>query len=222
MNGRIWAGGAAVLIQCLTLWLFLAPARDAVPPPQGARTSVLMLLMPPQPQLQPTLPPPAKAAPPQRQARTIVQQDRLPASTLAPPVSTDNQPQAAPPPASTAPDPFAAHQAPTSASIVAQAKRDLRWIDKQILGTAKGVPDDRPETFEERLARGIASAYVGEDTAETTHHYTSPDGVVYTRITRGPHTTCYMNRAADYTPVTASSEKWRPVRCPPANSGWVR
>ena len=98
----------------------------------------------------------------------------------------------------------------------------MRWIDKEILGKAKGVPDDRPETFEERLARGIASAYVGNDTAETTDHYTAPDGVVYTRITRGPHTRCYMNRAGDYTPVTASSEKWRPVKCPSANSGWVR
>lgn len=218
MNGRIWAGGAAVLIQCLTLWLFLVPARDAMPTKPGARTAFLMLLMPPQPMS----PPPVKAAAPQRQPRPTPQQERRPETTLVPPAPANDQSQAAPLPANTAPDPFATHQAPTSASIVAQAKRDLRWIDKQILGQAKGVPDDRPETFEERLARGIASAYVGNDTAQTTHHYTAPDGVVYTRITRGPHTRCYMNRAADYTPVTASSEKWRPVKCPPANSGWVR
>jgi hypothetical protein len=218
MSGRIWAGGAAVLIQCLTLWLFLAPARDAVPTKPGVRTAVLMLLMPPQPMP----PPPIKAAAPQRQPRPTPQQERRPEITLVTPAPANEQPQAAPSPANTAPDPFAINQAPTSASIIAQAKRDLRWIDKEILGKAKGVPDDRPETFEERLARGIASAYVGNDTAETTHHYTSADGVVYTRITRGPHTKCYMNRAGDYTPVTASSEKWRPVKCPPANSGWAR
>jgi hypothetical protein len=223
MNGRIWAGGAAVLIQCLTLWLFLVPARDAVLTPQGARTAVL-LLMPPAPLLPLPLPltPPAKVAPPPRQARAMLRQDRQPATTPVQPEASNNQPHAAPPPDSSAPDPFALQQAPTSASIVDQAKRDLRWIDKEILGKAKGVPDDRPETLEERLARDIASAYVGNDTAETTHHYTAPDGMVYTRITRGPHTRCFMNRAADYTPVTASSEKWRSVRCPPANSGWVR
>ena len=220
MNGRIWAGSAAVLIQCLTLSLFLAPARNAVPTTPGARTAVLMLLMPPR--LKQPLPSPAMPAPLPRQARSIPQQSRLPAATLEQQAPADYPPQTAPPPANTAPDPFAVHQAPTSASIVAQAKRDLRWIDKEILGKAKGVPDDRPETFEERLARGIASAYVGNDTAETTHRYTSADGVVYTRITRGPHTKCYMNRAGDYTPVTASSEKWRPVKCPSANSGWVR
>ena len=63
---------------------------------------------------------------------------------------------------------------------------------------------------------------MGDDTAETTDHYTAADGVVYTRITRGPQTECYRSRTADFNSVFGSSKTRVKVKCPPANSGWVR
>ena len=233
MSSRAWGASAAILIQCLTLWLFLAPGRKVTHAPAGVRSAILMLL--------PNAAPP-KAAP--RPAPNVVaaptvaaapQQRATAASATITPAPADSAPEPAPAvptnamtsaqPVTSAPDPFAVNQAPTERNahtIITQARRDLPRIDKEILGKAKGVPDDRPETLEERLARGIASAYVGKDTAETTHHYTSPDGVGYTRITKGPHTTCYRSRTADFNAVFGTSKTWTPTKCPPANSGWVR
>jgi len=239
MSSRAWGASAAILIQCLTLWLFLAPRRQVQPAAQGARSSILMLLTlpnaaPPKAALRPAPTvaaaplrnPPVAAAPLRRPtvppaSITPAPADRAPAPAPAAPIDATNPAL----PATSAPDPFAISQAPTERNahtIITQARRDLPHIDKEILGKAKGVPDDRPETLEERLARGIASAYVGKDPAETIHRYTAPDGVGYTRITKGPHTTCYRSRTADFNAVFGTSKTWTPTKCPPANSGWVK
>ncbi len=227
MARRAWGASAAFLIQGATLWLFLAPVRQAPQEPAGVRSSILMLLALPKAVPSKSAPLLAQnvAAAPQRRP-TATSANVTPAPTVAEPapvpVLRDSAPTSM---AATAPDPFASNQpatARTAAAIIAQARRDLPRIDKEILGKAKGVPDDRPETLEERLARGIAGAYVGGDTAEITDHYTAADGVVYTRITRGPHTTCYRSRTADFNSVFGSSKTRIRTTCPPANSSWVR
>lgn len=232
MSSRAWGASAAILIQCLTLWLFLAPGRKVTHAPAGVRSAILMLLPNAAPRPAPTV-----ATAPSRNPTVAAASQRRPtaASASITPAPADNAPEPAPAlptsattsalPDTSAPDPFAVNQAPTARNahtIITQARRDLPRIDKEILGKAKGVPDDRPETLEERLARGIASAYVGSDTAETIHRYTAPDGVGYTRITKGPHTTCYRSRTADFNAVFGTSKTWTPTKCPPANSGWVK
>ena len=232
MASRAWGASAAILIQCLTLWLFLAPGRKVTHAPAGVRSAILMLL----PNAAPRPAPTVATAPSLNPTMAAAPQQRLTAEPASiTPAPADNAPEPAPAvptnattsalPDTSAPDPFAISQAPTERSahtIITQARRDLPHIDKEILGKAKGVPDDRPETLEERLARGIASAYVGKDTAETIHRYTAPDGVGYTRITKGPHTTCYRSRTADFNAVFGTSKTWTPTKCPPANSGWTR
>ena len=44
MSSRAWGASAAILIQCLTLWLFLAPGRKVTHAPAGVRSAILMLL----------------------------------------------------------------------------------------------------------------------------------------------------------------------------------
>lgn len=232
MSSRAWGASVALLIQCLTLWLFLAPGRKVTHAPTGVRSAILMLRPNPAPRPAPTVAtarsrnPTVAAAPQQRPTAPSASITPAPAESTpepAPALPTSAMTSALPD--TSPPDPFAISQAPTERNahtIITQARRDLPRIDKEILGKAKGVPDDRPETLVERLARGIASAYVGKDTAETIHRYTAPDGVGYTRITKGPHTTCYRSRTADFNAVFGTSKTWTPTKCPPANSGWVK
>jgi hypothetical protein len=118
-------------------------------------------------------------------------------------------------------EPSAEKTLPTAADIMAQARRDLGKIDKEILGRMPAIPAQRPDSLQARLARGIENAFVG-DTAEVTDHYTSADGVVYSRVTRGTRSTCFMNGASTLASATRSGGKWMQVNCPPADSGWVR
>lgn len=235
MSSRAWGASAAILIQCLTLWLFLAPGRKVTHAPAGVRSAILMLLPHGAPPKAAPRPAPTAATAPSRNPTGAAAPQRRTSAAPASIAPADNAPEPAPAvptnattsalPVNSVPDPFAISQAPTERSahtIIIQARRDLPHIDKEILGKAKGVPDDRPETLEERLARGIASAYVGKDTAETIHRYTAPDGVGYTRITKGPHTTCYRSRTADFNAVFGTSKTWTPTKCPPANGGWTR
>lgn len=119
------------------------------------------------------------------------------------------------------PEPQPASPLPAAADIMAQARRDLRKIDKELLGSAKAVPSQRPDSLQTRLVRGMESAFVGA-TAEVTDHYTAADGVVYSRVTRGGRSTCFMNGASTFAAATRSGGKWTQVNCPPPDSGWVR
>lgn len=119
------------------------------------------------------------------------------------------------------PEPQPASPLPVAADIMAQARRDLRKIDQELLGSAKAVPSQRPDSLQARLARGMESAFVG-DTAAVTDRYTAADGVVYSRVTRGGRSTCFMNGASTFAAATRSGGKWTQVNCPPPDSGWVR
>jgi hypothetical protein len=122
-----------------------------------------------------------------------------------------------------APEPAGALSAtlPGAADIMAQARRDLRTIDHEILGRTPAIPAQRRDSMQARLARGIENAFVG-DTGEITDHYTAADGVVYSRVTRGSRSTCFMNGASTLAAATRSGGKWTQVNCPPPDSGWVR
>lgn len=165
---------------------------------------------------------PAKpvALPPQRSAPTAAARQPRHAEALSVTVPV----QAATPatePLPVLPEPQPTSPLPGAADIMAQARRDLHKIDKELLGSAKAVPAQRPDSLQARLARGIESAFVG-DTAEVTDHYTAADGVVYSRLTRGGRSSCFMNGAATFAAATRSGGKWTKVNCPPPDSGWVR
>jgi len=98
---------------------------------------------------------------------------------------------------------------------------DLQRIDKEVLNGASAVPAQSPGSLSARLARGIEGAFVGAR-SEMSDHYTSPDGTMYSRITRGNRSTCYTSGTPSYATATRSGGNWVRVNCPPPDSGWVR
>jgi len=212
MRHRAWPLGIAVLVHGVALLLLMRSPQRTAPAPLSAHTSQLVFVTP------------AKAVgrPPEHTAAPMVARQSRHAGTL--PVTV---PLPAPAPAPAAepllvtPEPQPASPLPAAADIMAQARRDLRKIDKELLGSAKAFPSQRPDSLQARLARGIESAFVG-DTAEVTDHYTAADGVVYSRVTRGGRSTCFMNGASTFAAATRSGGKWTQVNCPPPDSGWVR
>jgi hypothetical protein len=187
--------------------VFVLPARKMALPPQPDTASRSLR----QPQPAPAAPVPALQPAPVSALQLAPEPALQPASELA------LQPSA--PTVSPLPPPAAPLL--TAADIMAQARRDLRKIDKDLLGSAKAIPAQRPDSLQARLARGIDSAFVG-DTAEVRDHYTAADGVVYSRITRGGRATCFMNGASTLAAATRSGGQWTQVNCPPPDSGWVR
>lgn len=210
MKHRAWPLGFAVLIHGVAVLLLVRSPPRAVEAPRPARTSSLVLLTLPKAVTLPQRNAPAPAARPSAPPR---RNEAPPASLVAVPV-----------PMPVSPDPSEAlseKALPAAADIMAQARRDLRKIDKEILGRMPAIPAQRPDSLQVRLARGIENAFVG-DTAEVTDHYTSADGVVYSRVTRGSRSTCFMNGASTLAAAMRSGGKWMQVNCPPPDSGWVR
>ena len=212
MKHRAWALGIAVLVHGAALLLLRSPQWTAEAP-QLARASLLVFVTPAKP----------VALPPQRSAPTAARQPRH-AEALSVTLPITVPVQAATPatePLPVLPEPQPASPLPGAADIMAQARRDLHKIDKELLGSAKAVSIQRPDSLQARLARGIESAFVGA-TSEVTDHYTATDGVVYSRVTRGGRSTCFMNGASTLAAATGSGGKWTQVNCPPPDSGWVR
>jgi hypothetical protein len=193
----------------LLLLLLRSPQRTA-PAPLSAHASQLVFVTP----AKAVVRPPERSAAPMA-ARQSRHAGSLPVTVLPPAAAPITEPLLIPP------EPQPASPLPAAADIMAQARRDLRKIDKELLGSAKAVPSQRPDSLQARLARGIESAFVG-DTAEVTDHYTAADGVVYSRVTRGGRPTCFMNGASTFAAATRSGGKWTQVNCPPPDSGWVR
>jgi hypothetical protein len=206
---RVGALGIAFFIHCSIMVLFLSPGKRSVNVPKKPRSFLLLL-----------------STEPKAGGHTF---RGAPASTLRRPhrivapltVIAGEAPTPTTPPEIAAPDTFAIDPLPSAYDIMQNARRDLHQIDKEILGSLKAVPGERADGRHMRLARGIANAFVG-NTSEITHHYTAPDGVIYTRITKGSRQKCYMSGAAGYAAATRSGGSWRPVNCPPDDSGWVR
>ncbi|MYM73803.1 hypothetical protein GTP56_16545 [Duganella sp. FT134W] len=193
--------------------MLLRSPQRAVEVVRPARASRLVLL---------TLP--KAALPPQRNAPAPAQAARLSAPPRRPEASPDNValvPSVSVPVSPEPSEPLPEKTLPAAADIMAQARRDLHKIDKEILGRMPAIPAQRPDSMQARLARGIENAFVG-DTAEVTDHYTSADGVVYSRVTRGSRSTCFMNGASTLAAATRSGGKWAQVNCPSSDNGWVR
>lgn len=207
----LWPLGIAVLIHGVAVLLLLRSPQRAVEVVRPTRASSLVLLKLPKGALPPQRNVPAARvwplSPPRRN-------EASPASVaLVPSVTVPVAPE---------PSELQLEKAlPAAADIMVQARRDLRKIDKEILGRMPAIPAQRPDSMQARLARGIESAFVG-DTAEVTDHYTAADGVVYSRVTRGSRATCFMNGASTLAAATRSGGKWTQVNCPPPDSGWVR
>jgi hypothetical protein len=112
-------------------------------------------------------------------------------------------------------DPFAPPQS-VHERAVAQAGK----VDRELRGNKKLVLSLQPDSFQAKLAAGIAAAHKGDMMAKV-DHYTSPDGVIYTRMKRGSETRCYMNGSINFVPgILHDSAKPQRVNCPPDGSGW--
>lgn len=101
-------------------------------------------------------------------------------------------------------------------------KIDIAEIDKELRGGKPGVPKERPDSPQLRLERGIADAFVGYSES-IIDHYTSPDGIVYTRTTKNGRSSCFMSGGSNVIPsVIRSGSTGKSVNCPPPGSGWEK
>lgn len=111
------------------------------------------------------------------------------------------------------------------AKIFNRDKVDLASIDKELRAGKPGVPKERPDTPQRRLERGIADAFVGY-AESVTDHYTSPDGVVYTRTTKNGRSSCFMSGGSNVIPSImhngSGASGAKSVNCPPPDSGWEK
>jgi hypothetical protein len=216
MQQKLGRLGIAALIHSITLLLLFHSSHygRTLPAAQGPqRLLYLTQLTTPRPQPQ-HVQANATASPQRSQPRPYSQQPDLPprpASSVAQAVQDSSASEPA----------TISNIVPNAATIMAQARRDLQRIDQEVLSGASAVPAQRPESLSAKLARGIEGAYVGA-TSEVSDHYTSPDGVMYSRITRGNRSTCYTSGTPSYAAAMRSGGNWVRVNCPPPDSGWVR
>lgn len=114
---------------------------------------------------------------------------------------------------------------PAPTPIFNRDKIDLASIDKVLRAGKPGVPKERPDTPQRRLERGIADAFVGYSES-VTDHYTSPDGVVYSRTTKNGRSSCFMSGGSNVIPGImhngSGASGAKSVNCPPPDSGWEK
>jgi len=215
MRQKLGRLGIAALIHGITMLLLCHPTQVGRTLPARHRPQELLYLTPatladPYPLRTPAS---ARSTPTRpRQLPRSLQPDFPPlADSNAAPVQSINTPESA----------AISTIAPDAATIMAQARRDLQRIDKVVLNGASAVPATSPESLSARLARGIDGAFVGAG-SEVSDHYRSPDGTMYSRITRGNRSTCYTSGTPSYATATRSGGNWVRVNCPHPDSGWVR
>lgn len=197
-----------LLILCLRL---ARPAAPAAPAP-GTRSAMLVLLTPvpirPARIARPAPPSPAPARPrPPARVAVKAPQDApaagAPAAPAGPPVSEARQASAA--------------------GILAQAKRDVGQIDRDLRAAAPPVPLLQADTARQRFERAMAAAFIDRSNTMVVDHYQSGDGVIIERITRGGGSKCYMSGVVNFVPgILHDSSRAQSVSCPPAGSGWTR
>jgi hypothetical protein len=215
MRQKLGRLGIAALIHGITMLLLFHPTHAGRTRPALHRPQELLYLSPA------TLPDPNPLRTPASALPTPTRSRQLPSSLPPdlPPLADSN---ATPVQSINTPEPAAIRTvAPDAAAIMAQARRDLQRIDKEVLNGASAVPAQSPGSLSARLARGIEGAFVGAR-SEMSDHYTSPDGTMYSRITRGNRSTCYTSGTPSYATATRSGGNWVRVNCPPPDSGWVR
>jgi hypothetical protein len=110
---------------------------------------------------------------------------------------------------------------PSAAEILAQAKRDMPRIERELRGNVPTRLTLSPDSFRYKLEHGFEAAYTGGDRRAVTEFYTSPDGLIYMRITKSGKVSCSMTGG----PVTLRHamgidvDKETPVNCP-STSDW--
>ena len=110
---------------------------------------------------------------------------------------------------------------PSAAEILAQAKRDMPRIERALRGNVPTTLTLSPDSFRYKLEHGFEAAYTGGDRRAVTEFYTSPDGMIYMRITKSGKVSCSMTGG----PVTLRHamgidvDKETPVNCP-STSDW--
>ena len=179
-----------------------------------------------QPAAQPRITFLLNVAPKIKQAPTRTPRSAAPVSrqptVSKPAVSTPVQdaPAPAPAPAAVADAGMEAWR-PSAAEILEQAKRDMPRIERDLRGNVATKLTLSPESFRYKLEQGFAAAYSGGDRRAVTEFRTSPDGVIYMRITKNGKVSCSMTGG----PVTLRGatgidvDKATPVNCPPT-SDW--
>lgn len=136
-----------------------------------------------------------------------------PAPNISVPPVTSVPPATAAPPADNA--------APASAAeIMAQARRDIGKIERSLRGNLPPIPDDE-DLLRAKLGNAISRAAHG-GAGTYLANYTSPDGVVITRITIGNASACVMSGTVNYVPgVLHDANKPQLVNCP-KDAKWKR
>ena len=107
------------------------------------------------------------------------------------------------------------------ADILAQAKRDVKNIDKEFRAERSLIPNQEREIWETALSKGFAAAYVGHS-QEIIDFYRSPDGTVYSRKTTGGKVRCTMSSGlSNISDALKSGGRGTiQVNCPPKNYAW--
>ncbi|MES2295737.1 MAG: hypothetical protein V4582_01780 [Pseudomonadota bacterium] len=113
-------------------------------------------------------------------------------------------------------DPLAA-PAQSSLSARESALRDAGNIDRDLRG--KIAPAARQGTPFSNFQSALAGAHIEKSPVQMAR-YTSPDGVVITRVTQGSKVRCYMSGTVNFAPgVLKDGARPQPVNCP--TSGWT-
>lgn len=148
-----------------------------------------------------------------RQHSTQRQSDEL-AVTVETPVKEN------PPPLPTGPQALDTPK-PSTGDIFAQARLDIRRIDRELRAESPTASVQEDKTWETRLGKGFAAAYVGRG-QKLTQFYRSPDGIIYSKTTSGGKVRCTMNAGATSLAAALKSGGADPVRvnCPPAHYAW--
>ena len=126
-------------------------------------------------------------------------------------------------------DPLAASAAPSPAQevvgadeFIARAKHDVGKIDRDLRKFSPPLSYERQDSPQLRLERGFAAAYVGHSHGVTLERYTSPDGVVITRMISSGDVKCYASGTVNSAPgILKDSARPQIVHCP-ASAGWTR
>jgi hypothetical protein len=197
-----------IAVHLLLAVLYLAQ-RHTVPPASSAAQRVFVALVA-RPERQPT--PAPVLAPRIRPHVPLAPAARPLPATEATPVSAVDVAPAPPQPAA-------------ASDMLAQARRDIGKIDRELRGTAPPLPLLRPDTAQARFERAGAGAGAWIDRSRTmvVDHYQSADGVIIERITRGGGSKCYMSGTVNFVPgILRDSSKPQGVSCPSPRSGWSR
>ncbi len=226
-----WGGGdgrARVLPLMLTLllhvlliggWLVAARAKPASGARPGAERVVMLLFAAPaksapKRRAAPAVPP--LKPPPKKRARIEATLPAHKPTAIPIPTQAEARPperaQAAPAAPAAEIDELRIKPTPGPTLVVERALRDVGRIDRALRAGKSGVPANRPDTPVARFERLMAGAYIDRSSALGIDTYSSPDGVSYTRLTRGGRAVCYMGGKA----------RPREVNCPPPDSGWVK